>query len=1244
MFNFFKWRSNPNQGLWYRTWSRDGLLLSQSNQNGQRLEDALVGGLLAQLADQGLLVELPDGFALGWDALFEAMADPSNGDLFYSLALPSLNQLRVGLKSHGTLIDSDFSIAIDGWYDAQGRRHDCLGHGAILECGNDRTLMHPVQWNLFSEILRFARRQDDERTDLANRQRWGHIRRLAIAANARMDDFLTKSVVLTPEQLRIQMRKASQPTGDTVIEVIPVFHGAPDNWLERFDAISTIPDLYNIPTNDGSVQVILTDKVRAVLGEIKRMPGRRVAGARAQAFVVNPYATLGEDARDVIVEEEFEAAREEAGLTYERFTPYLDRNESGQLIRVGLLVEQFSTNGWSTSDTLWLDEAGLAKFIQKLEVSISRNFQLVTWEGFEFEILGDTPTYLDWLKSALTELRHPAVLIHFDHVHDLSNYSGRIEKIGEATPLYSPYISKKNEGEGWFPENILPIVAYVPEGEVEPVFVPTSTESLNELSKRVRLAEANNEPSITLPGLPKPIPINEAKNILATFDKVMADAGDGHLDEEKLEPSKGGKRARPVTLVLRSNIEGLDYSEDRADALKALPTAPVHPRGLNPEYSLLQHQLEGLAWLQHLYRLRVSHNVRGALLADDMGLGKTLQILSLITWIEDQGSSAAPVLIVAPVSLLENWSDEAEKFFPGRLPMLTAYGEHLSALRVPQKSIDERLITEDGLVKFLQPGWVGKSKIVLTTYETLRDLEFSFAAQHWSLMVCDEAQKIKNPAAMMTRAAKKQNVEFRIACTGTPVENTLADLWSLFDFIQPGLLGALNEFGRRYRKPIEAKTDEEFERVKELRGLIEPQILRRTKQEVAKLPQKVIVQSCRKLPLSNAQRNLYANAIEDFKRRNEPGFVTPFKNHLGLLHYLRLICTDPRRHGLAAFKPDPIQQYREDAPKMAWLLDQLKDIQSKGEKAIIFCEFKNIQRLLQHYVQAACNFKADIINGDTKASSRHNESRQKRIKAFQAHPGFGIIILSPVAVGFGVNIQAANHVIHYTRTWNPAKEDQATDRAYRIGQTKNVFVYYPVVFAEDFSTFDVKLDQLLEEKRGLAGDMLNGFPDISSCDFSLEDIAPIDSTEGLSPRLTLDDALRMDGRTFEGLTAVLWRKKGYEQVLCTPSSHDNGIDVVAISGKNGVLIQTKSSSDGNRKLGWDAVKDVVTGEAFYKKRYPGVTFVKIGLTNQSFNHQAHENAKLNGVTLVEQPDLANLLNQHEVSMLDVERVLYSDLS
>jgi SNF2 family DNA or RNA helicase/Holliday junction resolvase len=776
------------------------------------------------------------------------------------------------------------------------------------------------------------------------------------------------------------------------------------------------------------------------------------------------------------------------------------------------------------------------------------------------------------------------------------------------------------------------------------VAVPATTDALGKLRDALAKAEAEGADTLEVPWLPQPMTVEEAKDIASTFDEVLDEVKDKKFDPEQKAAERKEKLGAKKTLILRSNIEVVDYEELRREALLAFPSEPEDPQGLSYDFTLLPHQRQGLAWLQHLYKSQVEHQVRGAVLADDMGLGKTFQLLAFMAWLVEKDPNVAPMLVVAPVSLLENWKEEAGKFIrPDLLPILTAYGDLLAPLRVPREAIDIRLRTEDGLVRFLKPDWVGNAKVVLTTYETLRDLEFSFAAERWSVMVCDEAQRIKNPAAMVTRAAKKQNVAFKVACTGTPVENTLADLWCLFDFIQPGLLGALNDFGQRYRKPIEAKNDEECARVEELRTRISPQILRRTKAEVAKdLPRKIVVEECRRLPLSTFQRNLYAKAIEDFKKRNDPAASVPFKNHLGLLQYLRLVCTDPRRYGLTAFKPEPLIEYREKAPKMHWLLGQLQRISDKGEKAIVFCEFRNMQRLLQYYIEQTFKVRADIINGDTTAAAGHAASRQKRIGAFQEKPGFGVIVLSPVAVGFGVNIQAANHVIHYTRTWNPAKEDQATDRAYRIGQRKDVYVYYPVVTAEDFATFDVKLDQLLAEKRELASDMLNGSGDLSPSEFEIAEIIPGGLSGDIQEQIDLEVALRMEWRHFEGLAAVLWSKQGYDLCYCTPSSNDHGVDVVAIAGDHGVLIQTKTSSNEGIKLGWETVKDLVAGEAFYRRRHPNVEFKKVGLSNQFFNAQAYEQADLNDVTLIDQTILSNLLRQYSVTMLELERLLYTE--
>lgn len=1245
LFSFFKRNPASKQPTWWRSFSDDGIYFHREKRNGaQELTEISFNGFLTQLRDDDLVHGSAEGEQIiSWDNFYSALVLPGYDEMPEALSMPPFTSASPVLTSRNALSDSDFAISLGSWRDSAGRSVSPRYMGALLNLAGQFDLMTAQQWDLFKRVKEFAARSETDKTDQQQRLLWGQIRRSAVAAGAVLNDFLVKTVVLTPDRLDIQFRKSDISVNDTVVEVIPSFEGAPDNWLEQFDRFDAMMDRYDLPTHDGGlVQVILSPDVKTVLREIKRFDHRRLAGSRAQAFLLNPYATLGEAANKVIDEVQFEQAREEAGIEFERFTPLIDRSPNGYPEKVTILIESASSKGSLMASHHPLDESGLNSFVACIAQAIKRGFQLAFWEGFELEILGDTDAHLTQLKDVLQKWGRPKTLVNYSDVHDLSHYSSRIEGIGLEKPVYSPFIARKSDDEGWFPENVLPVVAFTPEGKDQPLAIPVNEEALATLKEATQKAIEDCKDAVDLPWLPTPMPVDEAKKITGTFDEVLEDVKKKEFDPEKRKASKPAPRK---TLVLKDNINTVEYDEQRRQALTVQASLPYIPQSINPSFPLLSHQLEGVARLQHLFNLRHEYQVRGMVLADDMGLGKTFQLLTLAASVFERAPDTKPMLVVAPVSLLENWKEEAEKFFPGALHILTAYGDTLAGLRVPRESVDAKLRTEDGLVRFLRPDWIGDAQLVLTTYETLRDLEFSFAFQQWSLMVCDEAQKIKNPAAMVTRSAKKQNAEFKIACTGTPVENTLADLWCLFDFIQPGLLGALNDFGTRYRRPIEIdERDEEGQkRVKELREMIEPQILRRTKLEVIKdLPKKIVVDSCRRLPISSVQRNFYAKAIADFKKRTDPNFKSPFQNHLGLLHYLRLICTDPRRHGLTVFKPEPISQYRSTSPKMNWLLNQLDEIKAKGEKAILFCEFRKIQRLLQHYIQEALGFDADIINGDTSASSSHTSSRQKRIKAFQAKPGFGVIILSPVAVGFGVNIQAANHVVHYTRTWNPAKEDQASDRAWRIGQTKEVYVYYPVVAADDFTTFDVKLDQLLERKRSLAGDMLNGSPDISMSDFKVEDVVPSSDAATFDERITVDDVMRMEWRHFEGLAAALWSKMGYDIVYCTPGASDNGVDVVAISGNRGELLQTKTSASDDRALNWDTVKEVVAGEAYYRRRHPGVQFKKVGLTNQRFNSQAHENALLNSVQLLDQKNLIELLKKYTITMLDVERMIYTE--
>ncbi len=1183
--------------------------------------------LLCQLEEEGYLQWGRNVLTLSWPDLYDLINDPVYHESLYLLQLPEIIAWRPVLSSNESLSDYNFSIILAGWINEHGEpvRGSVELTGAQVTWNHNKFILPQDAWKTVSAISNFHQRNSASRDMASNKIAWAAIRRSAIRAQADLTDFLKKTIVLTPKRLNIGLRKEQFGESKT-IEITPNFDEAPPRWLELFDQFPDAQKQYEIPSSEGLVHVILPPEVHTVLKEIKKMPGRRVAGERAEAFIRNPFATLGPDAEKSIDPELFEQAREDAGIVFSRFVARIKHDVNHIPIHVVLLVEE-SRNGKIRSNEIPFDSsAELQKFINKLEGKIATQAQCCFWDGFELEILGDTPAQLLILKEALLDWQYPKK-ISAKEVLDLSHYSNRIQDIGIEKPFYSAFIARKSEDGGWFPDNVVFGVFYTPEGEKEPVSLSFDESMINDFKEKLRKAKDEENESFSFPGCPHSIKINDGETIAATFNDISHDVKNGRFN-----PDKGQKEQKKKTsLLIKPNVDKLDYTEQKGNLSLPPGLKPKIPRSLKKSIQLKEHQINGLVWLQYLWK-KSPIDCRGALLADDMGLGKTLQLLSMIAACLEENPSLEPFLVVAPVSLLENWRQEIEKFFlPDSMPLLTLYGQTLASKRLPREAV-ARELAQMGITRLLQKDWLGQAKVVLTTYETLRDLEFSLAAQKWSAMICDEAQKIKNPNAMVTRAAKKQNARLKIACTGTPVENTLTDLWCLFDFAQPGLLGALNDFGTQYRRPIEAENDAEKEQVEKLRAIIAPQIMRRTKAEVAKdLPRKIIVNECRNLPMSERQRALYANAISQFQQREtnmapRSGLQSP----LGLLQYLRRLCSDPRPIGLIATEADLTKDVEKNSPKMAWLLNRLGQIREKSDKVIVFCEFRDLQRVLKKAIYERFKINADIVNGSTSTNARNALNRQKLIKAFQENDGFGIIILSPLAVGFGVNIQAANHVIHFTRPWNPAKEDQATDRAYRIGQTKDVFVYYPVVVAHDFLSFDAKLDQLLERKRALSQDMLNGAGDIKPDEFG--DLENVDGGNAFGNDLIQPgDISSMSPDYFEIFCAALWQAHGYNMVYKTPKSGDGGIDVVAIKrNKVGALIQCKSSSVIGQELGWESVKDVVAGTAAYTIKHPGVVFSKVAVTNQFFNGMAKVQAQLNHVQLVDQKGLVDMVNKKSV--------------
>ncbi|HEX5959518.1 MAG TPA: SNF2-related protein, partial [Hyphomicrobiaceae bacterium] len=851
-----------------------------------------IPALLDQLVTEDLATAEGDAVVMDWEQVHELVRSPVYASSLPLLQLPPPVALVPRLQSRGALTDAHFAIGISGWVGRDRAPVAIQGlAGSAFRMGDSLGLLSAPVWRLLDALATFGDRPANERTPALARRHWGRIRRLAVEAGAVLDDFLVRSVVVTPEKLDIQFRK-TDVGGTHVVEITPTFAGAPERWLEHFDRAPSVPDHLDIPTEAGAVHVALSEPVRSVLREIKRLPGRRAAGARAEAFLLNPLAALGgDDAASVIDPEQFAKAQQSAGIAFDRFRPLVVRNALGYPVEVRLEID---TAVGETERRSFNTDEELTAFVSRLAQRLERGLQLLAWEEFEFELDGDAAAHLAALKSALEERSRPQIVVRHEDIFDLSSYSDRIVGIGAAEPFLSAYIVKDPDKEGWFNANLLAL-RFRPEGASEDVTLPVTADAVPEVKRAIDEAKTAGTSTLSLPGCPAPLPVDEVEAAVTAFEKARTTpaAPAAEPANQASNPDQPLSPRTRQTLVIKGNIDKVDHHETREKRLPGDSGRMERPRALRASVELRPHQVVGVARMQHLFKASPEH-CRGVLLADDMGLGKTLQLLMFIAWAHETHPDLPPALIVAPVSLLENWQEEIARFFePCSLRVLTAYDEALASLRVPRASIDADLQRE-GLVRFLKPDWRGDAQIVLTTYETLRDLEFSFAKEPWSILVCDEAQKIKNPNALVTKAVKKLNVRFRVACTGTPVENGLTDLWCLFDMVQPGLLGALNTFGREYGRVIESGADSDTvrERLASLRTLIDAQVIRRTKKDVAKdLPAKIFAPGCR-LDMSNEQRALYVGATQRFHVTYGDDEQARM-HHLSLLRHLHLVCTDP---------------------------------------------------------------------------------------------------------------------------------------------------------------------------------------------------------------------------------------------------------------------------------------------------------------------------------------------------------------
>lgn len=499
----------------------------------------------------------------------------------------------------------------------------------------------------------------------------------------------------------------------------------------------------------------------------------------------------------------------------------------------------------------------------------------------------------------------------------------------------------------------------------------------------------------------------EVKNIIKKLNSV-----------EKLEMTS----VKLLHGALSHQINGVEFDYDEAfeRAIKNVITIDEieEPKGLTG--NLRPYQISGYKWLYSNCKKGF-----GSCIADDMGLGKTIQVLSLILKLKEENSLHHPVLCIVPTTLAGNWVKECKKFTPS----LTTCMYH---------GLDRELNTDCDLI--------------ITTYSILR-MEIDELSKHkWGLVVIDEAQNIKNPTTAQTMAVKSLKSPSFIAMTGTPIENRLSELWSIFDFVNKGYLGNLNDFQKTYSNQIEKEKD--IETAQRLKKATSPFILRRLKTDksiIDDLPDKMVLDDY--CYLSKEQAALYEKTLENTMKsvQNSTG-ITRRGNILKLITSLKQICNHPSH-----FTKNKTAKI-EDSGKMAHTIDILRNIFLNDEKVLLFSQYKEMGEILCRVIKEEFNMEPIFFHG-----SLPRQKREDLIEDFQNNDDKKLMILSLKAGGTGLNLTAASNVIHYDLWWNPAVENQATDRTYRIGQDKNIMVHRLITMG----TFEEKIDDMLKAKTEL---------------------------------------------------------------------------------------------------------------------------------------------------------------------------------
>ena len=639
---------------------------------------------------------------------------------------------------------------------------------------------------------------------------------------------------------------------------------------------------------------------------------------------------------------------------------------------------------------------------------------------------------------------------------ETKEYSDRV--IGKKVYTGSGVSFQEGSGTTWLPEVFGEPVAQIIQG--------LPAQQLKQLEERIEQAMSRGEQTIEFEGeqiAATSSTANAIRKQIETIERPLdgpeAD-GSGEDGTGSTEKTSDG----PVILDVQSNLEEARWRAKISPRSSAIPVA-LPQNVITP---LKEHQVDSFEWQVRAWQA----GLPGVLNADEQGLGKTLQTIAFLSWLQANmatapSSASGPILVVAPTSLLENWEQEVKQHLAssGLGVLVRLYGSAIRTFHPPGKGGKDTTDGEAHLdlssVQNAIQNNQGHQYWLLTTYTTLTNYQHSLGTIKFAAVVFDEIQALKNPDSLRARAGLAMNADFRIGLTGTPIENSMVDLWAIFEQLFSARLGTLKEFRQEYGSPNEKKLRELYQDIFEEHENLPPLALRRLKSEVARdLPAKVRILHPR--AMSSTQSQTYELARDKLALGNKGAA-------LKMLHHIRSVSVHP-----AVTAIEEQDAFIELSGRLKACFEILDGIHRKGERALVFIEHVQMQHRFIEILKIRYGLDhVDLINGSTAI-----HHRQQIVNRFQRHldtdQGFDVLVLGPKAAGTGLTLTAATHVIHLSRWWNPAVEEQCNDRVHRIGQTKEVTIHIPMAIHEDFRehSFDCLLHSLMNKKRRLASSAL----------------------------------------------------------------------------------------------------------------------------------------------------------------------------